>query len=120
MDLSDGLSSSLYQLGACNQLGFEITLEDIPVSPLLLELKNKDFEFCMDDSILHFGGDYELLFTTSESHFSTLKKQLESVNVDVTKIGFVTRNQNIILKNKNNKTMLANKGYEHFSSNNCS
>lgn len=115
MDLSDGLSSSLYQLGTCNQLGFEITREDIPVSPLLMELKKKDFDSSLDEALLHFGGDYELLFTTSASDFPSIKKQLASLNVSVTMIGVVTKNNDIILKTKKNKIILPNEGYQHFS-----
>jgi len=110
MDISDGLSSSLYQLMELNNVGFEIDKTKIPLSPVLKKL-SKTHNLDVYDYALHFGGDYELLFTVPAEKFESLKK---SFKYRITEIGRVTRDKKIKLVDKNSKEILKNKGYEHF------
>jgi len=67
MDTSDGLISGLYQLQELNNLGFDIQLEDVPLHPKAEEVME---EFHIPArKLLEFGGDYELLYTSSEHVF---------------------------------------------------
>jgi thiamine-monophosphate kinase len=113
MDLSDGLSSTLYQLKEMNKnVGFQINAEMLPVSSNLSTVYDKLKNFNVLDYTLHFGGDYELLFTISEDDF--LKMEKNYIDVKITKIGRVTKDDEIkILVNKKSE-LLPNKGYEHF------
>ncbi len=107
MDISDGLSSSLYQLQELNKVGFEIKKDCIPLSPSLLNLAKKHTEMNIYEYVLHFGGDYELLLTMPPAAFEQTREKL-------TAIGTVTKEQDITLIDGASKTILKNKGYEHF------
>ncbi len=114
MDLSDGLSSSLYQLSELNKIGFEVQQGLLPVSLELESFSKKDSSIDLIRSALHFGGDYELLLTTSKKNISFLKKTLKNFGTNLTVIGDVIEDQEIRLISGQNKIHLPNKGYEHF------
>ena len=107
MDISDGLSSSLYQLQELNNVGFEIKKDCIPLSASLFHLAKKHTEMNVYKYSLHFGGDYELLLTI-------LPDKFEQAGGKLTAIGTVTKEQDIILIDGSSRTILKNKGYEHF------
>jgi thiamine-monophosphate kinase len=116
MDLSDGLSSSLYQLTELNQVGFEIYQDTLPISPQLKECALFDSTIDGLSLSLHFGGDYELLFTASENDISTIQNELSMIGTKVTVIGKVVSDKNeVVLKKPNGfRDQLPNLGYEHF------
>jgi thiamine-monophosphate kinase len=62
MDLSDGLGSDLPRLAAASGLGFEVDLEDLPLS-----------KGCSPEDALRDGEDYELLFGVSQGVKSRLE-----------------------------------------------
>ena len=113
MDISDGLSSSLYQLMELNDIGFEIDKEKIPISSSLKKL-SKTYDLDVYDYAVHFGGDYELLLTIPSDKFEKAKKSLDSVGVSLTKIGHVTEEKKVKIVENHVKNILKNKGYEHF------
>ena len=115
MDLSDGLSSSLYQLSDLNDIGFEIDQSKIPLYPELIQLKKKQRNLNIFDFALHFGGDYELILTIPKKYFEKIKKLMEKQDMDLFAIGKVTRKKEIILCTDKDKKILENKGYEHFT-----
>jgi thiamine-monophosphate kinase len=114
MDISDGLSASLYQLQALNNVGFEIKKTLLPVaselSPLLKGGKGID----PPAVALHFGGEYELLVTIPAGRFEKAQKMLRRHGSSLTAIGIVTKKKDIVLINGGRKKTLENKGYEHF------
>lgn len=116
MDLSDGLSSSLYQLSELNKVGFEIYQEKLPISQELKECASIDSTINQVQLSLHFGGDYELLFTASEKDISTIQNELSMIGTKVTVIGKVVSDKNeVVLKKPNGfRDQLPNLGYEHF------
>lgn len=115
MDLSDGLSSSLYQLVERNNIGFSIDMDKLPSSKSLASITNKkEFNVSYQDAVLHFGGDYELLFTCDPTDFPFLKTLFEPNFLHV--IGSVTKTKDVLLIKNNEEHVLENKGYEHFSS----
>jgi len=114
MDLSDGLSSSLYQLSEINDVGFEINYEKIPISSSLLKLKKKNTKLNVSDFVLHFGGDYELLLTIPPNFFPKIKNILEKNDCNLYSIGKVTKDKHVKINLGNNVEILENKGYEHF------
>lgn len=117
MDISDGLSSSLYQLQELNNVGFEIDMSSLPISQELIRLHKKKSDLNINDILLHSGGDYELLITIPSLKFEKVKKALNKKNMSLTAIGKVTRKKEIIIKDGNIKKTLENKGYEHFKNN---
>lgn len=113
MDISDGLSSSLYQMMELNDVGFEIEKEKIPLSSSLHKLsKTQDLD--VYEYALQFGGDYELLLTVPPEKFEKARICVEHVNGLLTEIGHVTRDKKVKLVDKEVKKTLKNKGYEHF------
>jgi thiamine-monophosphate kinase len=114
MDISDGLSSSLYQLADLNNVGFEIRKEKIPVSPVLLKLAEKHKNIDVDYYSLHFGGDYELLLTILPERFKETKEKILRNGGNLTEIGVVTKDKKIQINDNGKKKTLQNRGYEHF------
>ncbi|MBU0496914.1 MAG: thiamine-phosphate kinase [Candidatus Thermoplasmatota archaeon] len=115
MDLSDGLSTSLYQLAEINNIGFEIYQSKLPLSPLLIDLAQKIG--CDPLSIaLHYGGDYELLATIPSKYYDQLQKNYKKNFSTLTAIGTVTKKKTITLIDLSKTYTLPNKGYEHFKS----
>jgi len=113
MDISDGLSSSLYQLQDLNHVGFEIYKDKLPIASELKKL-NKNFEIDVYKYALHFGGDYELLVTLPPDNFKKAGKSLEIIGKKITVIGRISEKENIMIFSENDKNLLENKGYEHF------
>ena len=118
MDLSDGLSASLYQLQEFNNVGFEIKKSALPFASELCELLDKNHGFNPYSLALHFGGDYELLVTMSAEAIEKAQETLRKHGVDLTAIGIVTKKKDIVLVDNRNKRILENKGYEHFKKHN--
>lgn len=113
MDISDGLSSSLYQLQKINNVGFKIQKDSIPIAPILYEIA-QETPIDIAHECLHFGGDYELLITLPADHLHDVQKSLQSTSTPLTTIGVATKNTDIIIEKNNKTTQLENKGYEHF------
>jgi len=110
MDISDGLSSSLYQLQNLNNVGFSIHASDLPIDPVLFSLcATKDEQ---EEYALHFGGEYELLFCIPEDSVSELEKAIAPTTL--TPIGTVTQKRSINIFKEGSTCILENKGYEHF------
>ncbi len=110
MDISDGLSASLYELQRFNDVGFQIDYSKIPVDPLLMKYCD---DISLSEYLLHFGGEYELLLSASKDAFPLLQKTIAPTSLTV--IGTVTKEKGItILKNDILQT-LENKGYQHFT-----
>ena len=118
MDLSDGLSASLYQLQEMNAVGFEIKKNALPFASELRSLVGTNHSVDPYSVALHFGGDYELLVTIRKERFEKTKKMLKKHGADLTAIGIVTKKKDIVLLDGENKRILENQGYEHFKKHN--
>jgi thiamine-monophosphate kinase len=114
MDISDGLSSSLYQLSEINHVGFEIHQDAIPLAEGSARVFTRKTGFDPYQVALHFGGDYELLVTMPKARFDRARDALRRVGTPLSAIGTVTRKKTIVLLDGTKRQVLANKGYEHF------
>jgi len=114
MDISDGLSSSLYQLQEVNNTGFEININDIPISTELIELQKERKKLDIHKIAFHFGGDYELLLTLQKNKFKETEESLKKIGGELTAIGKVTKNKKINIYDGKVRKPLENMGYEHF------
>jgi thiamine-monophosphate kinase len=114
MDISDGLSSSLYQLKELNNVGFNIYKEKIPLSKDLINLAMKFDNLDIYEYGLHYGGDYELLLTIPSNKFKIIQRKIENIGNNLTDIGKVTKGENIYIIENGIKRILSNNGYEHF------
>ena len=117
MDISDGLSSSFYQLQELNDVGFEIDEEKIPISSDLTVLAGKIKNLDVHEISIHSGGDYELLLTVSPDKFEKAQTIVENTGSKLTSIGVVTKDSRVIITSNETQKVLENKGYEHFKEN---
>lgn len=104
IDMSDGLSTSLHHLSRSSKVGLQVVFEQIPMMASL----NHDGKM----SSLHYGGDYELLFTIAPSKRDAFMKSVQ--NIPITEIGQVTAEMGIVLSVNGARENLLDKGYEHF------
>lgn len=104
IDMSDGLSASVHHLAKAGNVGFSVEADRLP---LLDGLKAGDRE-----KAIHWGGDYELLFTIDPKKADTLLQR--DFGCPVTRIGTVTEDKAIIILGGGGKKSLPDRGYEHF------
>jgi thiamine-monophosphate kinase len=104
IDMSDGLSTSLHHLSRSSKVGFRVDFACIPMMTGL-DLSGKM-------KALHYGGDYELLFTIDPAKAEAL--MVTEAGTPITQIGQVTENMNVILSSYGELGKLPDKGYEHF------
>ncbi|MCP2519795.1 thiamine-phosphate kinase [Candidatus Aminicenantes bacterium AC-335-A11] len=107
IDISDGLSTDLFNLCEASNVGAVIYKDKLPVSEnLLLEKTEEKYNY-----ILHGGEDYELLFTVSP------QKEKEVINLSerITYIGYITEKERgiKIIDSKGKESTLKKEGYEH-------
>jgi len=114
MDISDGLSASVFELSRNSGLTYEIDLAKVPKAKEV-ELAFHDAER-QKDLILNFGDDYELLFTIKRDAEPVLEKIAQDVGCPMTVCGKVTSGEENILIDNGKRERLENLGYEHFRS----
>jgi thiamine-monophosphate kinase len=85
MDSSDGLARSLHQLAAASDCGFSVRYDDVPVDPSVGDVVEDNA--MRRELALHFGEDFELVFTVPESAVDQIRT---AAPVEVTRIGEVT------------------------------
>ncbi len=112
MDISDGLSTTIFELSRNSGLTHEIDYARIPKAPEV-EMAFQDLER-KKDLVLNFGDDFELLFTFKREHEQDLAALSESIGCPLTVIGKVTSGEENILIDSGRREKLENLGYEHF------
>lgn len=110
MDVSDGIASELFHLGAASFVGFDIYEEKLPIDPQTVDTA---IAFDLNPSIMALNGgeDYELLFTIKQSDWEKIKN-----NPDFTVIGHATELVNTYrLNTKAGNTFdIKAQGWQHF------
>jgi thiamine-monophosphate kinase len=110
MDTSDGLSSSLHELGCSSGVSFEVDMKKIPVHEETVHVADE----CgveLNDMVLHGGGDYQLLFTVRPDGWQDVQDLLGG---EVTIIGRCLERGSNIIKREASNVILEPHGYEHF------
>lgn len=109
IDVSDGLSTDLHHLCDASNCGAEIERERIPIfSDLLAE--GPKLGVRVQDVVLHGGEEFALLFTSSlrESELSA------RLGRPVYRIGRMTRERGVVLKEDGVPRALEARGFDHF------
>jgi thiamine-monophosphate kinase len=114
MDISDGLSSSIFEMSRNSGLTYEIDYSRISKAKEV-ELAFQDLER-QKSLVLNFGDDYELLFTIRREAEADLGTLASAVGCPMTVIGKVTSGEENILIDNSKREKLENLGYEHFRS----
>jgi len=114
MDISDGLSASIFEMSRSSGMTFEIDYSKLP------KAKEVDMAFQdlqrQKDLTLNFGDDFELLFTIKREAEAELPKIAQACECPMTIIGKVTSGEENILIDNGMREKLENLGYEHFRS----
>jgi thiamine-monophosphate kinase len=108
IDVSDGVSSDLTHLCRESGVGAEVMQDALPIHRLAAQ-------FSPEQALqlaLNGGEDYELLFSTSP----TMRMPRSIAGVGITRIGTLTRNSGIFLRDSaGQRTPLHPGGWEHFA-----
>ncbi len=110
MDNSDGLNNMLYKMFTENGLGYDINLNEIPISESAKELSLE--QNIPLENFLFFVGDWNSLFTISEENFRIITK---NYNHKFKVIGKVNRDKKSSFFHFNNKSFKATSEYENDS-----
>ena len=112
IDISDGLILDLERMINNQNLGYILSIKDIPISKnlqKLIELNN-----FQKKNFVSNGDDYQVLFTSPLKKVEQIKKLSKRINIKITKIGSITNKPNqIINTNGNYLKSIKNKGYLH-------
>lgn len=114
MDISDGLSSSIFEMSRCSGMTYEIDYAKLPKAKEV-DLAFQDVQR-QKDLTLNFGDDFELLFTIKREAEGELAKVAQACECPMTVIGKVTSGEENILIDNGAREKLENLGYEHFRS----
>jgi thiamine-monophosphate kinase len=107
MDSSDGLARSLHQLSEASDCGFDVALDRVPVDPSVEEVARGEAD--RRECALHFGEDFELVFTLPEDALDAVRAD---VDVDVTRLGTVTGSESGVVADGD---PLPDRGFTHAS-----
>lgn len=114
MDISDGLSSSIFEMSKVSGMTYEIDYTKVPRAPEV-DMAFHDLER-QKDLTLNFGDDFELLFTVKRGGEEGLAEVSKECGCPMTIIGKVTSGEQNILIDNGKREKLENLGYEHFRS----
>jgi len=109
MDVTDGLAYSVHELSRQSGVHFAVEWERIPVDPLVHEVARHAGERA-EDLVLHYGGDYELLFTVQADRLDQVREALGDA---FAVIGRAEGMENVLIK-EGEVLPLESRGYEHF------
>jgi len=112
MDVSDGLSASIFEMSRNSSMTYEVDYEKVPKAKEV-DLAFHDLER-QKDLVLNFGDDFELLFTIKREEEEALAKLAKECGCPFTVIGKVTSGEENILIDAGKREKLENLGYEHF------
>ncbi len=108
-DISDGLSTDLYNIAESAHKKAVIEYNKLPVDYL------KEYNVNSLDYILSSGEEYALLFTAKKDSSKFLKKLVkDTLNQEIIPIGRMEKGCGIFLEKKGKLQSLSLSGYEHF------
>ena len=113
IDSSDGLAWSLHELSQASNVGFH--LDKVPIGPeteRFAELHGFD----PLELALYGGEEYELLVTVKPKLWQTAQKAVETVGGNLTKMGQVAENRQILLETDEKTVIIEARGWQHFKS----
>ena len=113
IDVSDGLFADLKKLINEQKLGFNINIDNIPISKNLnFYLKNNKKKAL---NFVSKGDDYQIIFTSIKKNRSYIKKISKRINQKITLIGKITNHSGENLYNKHDELLksINYEGYFH-------
>ena len=113
IDSSDGLAWSLHELSHASNVGFR--LDKVPIAPEV-ESYAELHGFDPLELALYGGEEYELLVTVKPKLWQTAQKAVETVGGNLTKLGQVTEDRQILLGTDEKTVVIEARGWQHFKS----
>jgi thiamine-monophosphate kinase len=111
IDSSDGLAWSLHELAKKSNVGF--TVNSIPVAEEVRRFAESN-NFDPMELALYGGEEYELVVTINAKGWNKAKASVQAVGGYIFPIGEATKDKQITLDVKGQKSAIAARGWEHF------
>jgi thiamine-monophosphate kinase len=112
IDISDGLLADLAHICQASNVGANLLLENLPLSPLMLATVTKEEAIHL---ALSGGDDYELLFTVSTDNKVGMETALVQTGVNITCIGQLNCSEKITSTLDGKPMNFDAEGFQHFS-----
>ncbi|WP_075188257.1 thiamine-phosphate kinase [Teredinibacter haidensis] len=110
IDISDGLVADLGHICAASQVGAEIYVESLPMSPAVLKFASNTQQY---NWALAGGDDYQLCFTVPRDHLVGMEGLIDR-GLDATLIGEITHGQGVNCLLLGKPFTIQATGYNHF------
>lgn len=110
IDISDGLAADLNHILIASQVGAELRADRLPQSPAFAEHAGAEALALQ----LHGGDDYELCVCLRGGDYAEMQPQLAAIGVPLTRIGVITAEPGLRLREGQAVRAIEPRGYKHF------
>ena len=110
IDLSDGLAGDLHHILIASQVGAELRADRLPQSIAFAAAAPLDALALQ----LHGGDDYELCVCLRGDDFANAQVRLGQIGVPLTRIGIITAEPGLRLREGATVRAIEPRGYQHF------
>jgi len=113
MDVSDGLVGDLAKLCRASEVGAEVKIADVPLSPAACQAVAA--EPALIETILTGGDDFEVIATVAPDRLEALRLEAAAARVTITRIGTVTAGQGTHFRDTDGRAVVFRRpSYSHF------
>lgn len=110
IDVSDGLAGDLQHILVASQVGAELRADKLPQSPAFQRAAPADAIALQ----LHGGDDYELCVCLRGEDYQAVQPALAALGVPLTRIGSITAEPGLRLREGSSVRAIEPRGYQHF------
>jgi len=111
IDISDGFAADLGHLCEASGFGAQINLEALPLSGELVSTFGLEVARV---KAIRGGDDYELCFTAGPDQASSIQQLSECLKLKLTKVGKISLDKSVLIKDKLGSSFDETEGYQHF------
>ncbi|MHA1734155.1 MAG: thiamine-phosphate kinase [Promethearchaeota archaeon] len=115
IDSSDGLYTSLAELGSGSGVGFELERVLLPVPPAVQEFADKSGDLTTFEELVFQGGEeFVHVFTIPEDDWEEARRAVAGVGGQLHCVGTVTEERGVLLVDGSKRTEVTLGGWEHW------
>lgn len=112
IDLSDGLAGDLGHILTASDVGAELELERLPLTPWVAEAIAATGDWSLP---LASGDDYELCFCVAPEHIATVERLGEELELPLTRVGWIRSDAGLDFRRPDGGRLTRPaRGYDHF------